>query len=79
MPTWSPQEVRLSLLHQLGKSQYKHLQRHMYQPSLDMVVVDQRLVVELEEQVAVQTVALVVLRVEDRHQCNRESQRSHLR
>ena len=44
-----------------------------------VVVVDQHPVVELEDQVAVQDLAVVVLRVEDRHQCNRESQRSHLR
>ena len=46
-----------------------------------VVVVDQHPVVEVEDQVAVQAVAVavVVLWVEDRHQCNRESQRSHLR
>ena len=44
-----------------------------------VVVVDHNLVVEVEDQVAVQAVAVVVLRVENRHQCNRESQRSHLR
>ena len=37
-----------------------------------VVVVNQHWVVE--DQVAVQAVAVVVLRVEDRHQCNRESQ-----
>ena len=44
-----------------------------------VVVVDQHPVVEVENQVEVQVVAVVVLQVEDRHQCNRESQRSHLR
>ena len=44
-----------------------------------MGVVDQHPVVEVEDQVAVQAVAVAALRVEDRHQCNRESQRSHLR
>ena len=43
-----------------------------------VMVVEQHLVVEVEDQVAVQAVAVVVLQVEDRHQCNRESQRSHL-
>ena len=42
-----------------------------------VVVVQQHPVVEVEDQVAVQAVAVVVLRVEDRHQCNRESYRSH--
>ena len=42
-----------------------------------VVVADQHPVVEVEDQVAVQAVA--ALRVEDRHQCNRGSQQSHLR
>ena len=44
-----------------------------------VVVLDQHPVVEVEDQVAVQAVAVVVLRVDERHQCNPESQRSHLR
>ena len=44
-----------------------------------VLVVDQHPVVVVEDQVAVQAVAVVVLRVEDWHQCNQESQRSHLR
>ena len=44
-----------------------------------MAVVEQHPVVEVKDQVAVQAVAVVVLWVEDWHQCNRESQRSHLR
>ena len=44
-----------------------------------VVVVQKHPVVEVEDQVAVQAVVVVVLRVEDRHQCNRESQQSHLR
>ena len=44
-----------------------------------VVVVDQHPVMEVEDEVAVQAVAVVVLRVEDRHQCNQESQISHLR
>ena len=80
MPTWSPKEVQPPLQHQLGNSQYKHLQRQRHQPRLDLVaVVDQHPVVEVEDQVAVQAVAVVVLRVEDRHQCNRDSQRFYLR
>ena len=52
----------------------------LYLPRQDMVVVvQQHLVVEVEDQVEVQAVAVVVLRVEDRHHCNRKSQRSHLR
>ena len=43
-----------------------------------MVVAEQHLVVEVVDQVVVQAVAVVALQVEDRHQCNRESQRSHL-
>ena len=38
-----------------------------------VVVVQQHPVVEVEDQVAVQFVEVVVLRVEYRHQCNRES------
>ena len=44
-----------------------------------VVVVHQHSVVEVEDQVEVQAVAVVVLRVEDQHQCNRESQHPHLR
>ena len=44
-----------------------------------VVVVDQHPVVEVEDHVAVQAVAVVALHMEDRHQCNRESQKSHLR
>ena len=44
-----------------------------------VVVLDQHTVVEVEDQVVVQAVEVVVLRVEDRHQCNWESQRSHFR
>ena len=43
-----------------------------------VVVVDQYPVVEVEDQVVVQAVAVVVLQVEYRHQCNWESQLSHL-
>ena len=62
-----------------GQSQYKHLPQQRQQPRLDLVVVvDQHPVVEVEDQLAVQAVAVVVLRVEDWHQCIREYQRSHL-
>ena len=44
-----------------------------------VVVVDQHPVVEVEYQVVIQAVAVAALRVGDRHQCNQESQRSHLR
>ena len=44
-----------------------------------VVVVDQYPVLFVEDQVVVQVVAVVVFRLEDRHQCNRESQRSALR
>ena len=44
-----------------------------------VVVVQQHPLVEVEDQVAFQAVAVVILRVEDWNQCNRESQRSHLR
>ena len=43
-----------------------------------MVVVVQHPVVEVVDQVAVQAVAVVALQVGDQHQCNRESQGSHL-
>ena len=64
----------------MGKSQYRHLQQQLHQPRMDMVVVvQQHSVVEVEDQVAVQAVEVVVLWVEDRPKCNRESQQSHLR
>ena len=44
-----------------------------------VVVVDHHPEVEVQDQVVVQAAVVVVLRVEDRHQCNRESQRSYLR
>ena len=66
----------------MGKPQYRHLQQQLHQPRLDpvmvVVVVVQHQVVEVVDQVAVQVVAVVALQVEDRHQCNRESQGSHL-
>ena len=37
-----------------------------------MVVVVPHLVVEVEDQVAVQAAVVVALQVKDRHQCNRE-------
>ena len=64
-----PQEVRPPLQHQLGKSQYKYLQRQRHQTWLDMlVVVDHHPVVIVEDQLAVHAVAVVVLQLEDRHQ-----------
>ena len=62
-----------------GKSQYRQLQQKLHQPRLDpVVVVEQHSVVEVVDQVVVQAVAVVAHQMEDWHQCNRESQRSHL-
>ena len=74
-----PQEVLLPLLHQLDKSQYRHLQQNLHYPRLyPVVVVVQHPVVEVVYQVAVQAVAVVALQVENRHQSNQESKESHL-
>ena len=54
------------------------MQQQLHQLRMYPVVVVQHPVVEVVDQAVFQVVAVVALQVENRHQCNWESQGSHL-